>query len=106
MTTYDIIISSGMEIGEYGHVAVYVARTETDADGHAEHDTVWIGEQRSVSVEEGDRLAADAVETLLADDLAEAMQQVPNVEWTEDGDRTDAGYGGWRVYSGLSTAAA
>ncbi len=101
MTTYDIIISSGMEIGEYGHVAVYVARTETDADGQAEHDTVWVGEQRSVPVEEGDRLA---VETLLAGDLAEAMRQVPHAEWAEDQTRTDAGYGGWRVLTGRSSA--
>lgn len=101
MTTYDIIISSGMEIGEYGHVAVYVARTETDADGQTEHDTVWVGEQRSVPVEEGDRLA---VETLLAGDLAEAMRQVPHAEWAEDQTRTDAGYGGWRVLTGRSAA--
>jgi hypothetical protein len=101
MTTYDIIISSGMEIGEYGHVAVYVARTETDADGQAEHDIVWVGEQRSVPVEEGDRLA---VETLLAGDLAEAMRQVPHAEWAEDQTRTDAGYGGWRVLTGRSAA--
>lgn len=101
MTTYDIIISSGMEIGEYGHVAVYVARTETDADGQAEHDTFWVGEQRSVPVEEGDRLA---VETLLAGDLAEAMRQVPHAEWAEDQTRTDAGYGGWRVLTGRSAA--
>ena len=101
MTTYDIIISSGMEIGEYGHVAVYVARTETDADGQAGHDTVWVGEQRSVPVEEGDRLA---VETLLAGDLAEAMRQVPHAEWAEDQTRTDAGYGGWRVLTGRSAA--
>ena len=101
MTTYDIIISSGMEIGEYGHVAVYVARTETDADGRAEHDTVWGGVPRSVPVEEGDRLA---VETLLAGDLAEAMRQVPHAEWAEDQTRTDAGYGGWRVLTGRSAA--
>lgn len=101
MTTYDIIISSGMEIGEYGHVAVYVARTETDADGQAEHDIFWVGEQRSVPVEEGDRLA---VETLLAGDLAEAMRQVPHAEWAEDQTRTDAGYGGWRVLTGRSAA--
>ena len=101
MTTYDIIISSGMEIGEYGHVAVYVARTETDADGQAEHDTPGGGEQRSVPVEEGDRLA---VETLLAGDLAEAMRQVPHAEWAEDQTRTDAGYGGWRVLTGRSAA--
>ena len=104
MTTYDIIISSGMEIGEYGHVAVYVARTETDADGQAEHDTFWVGEQRSVPVEEGDRLATDAVETLLAGDLAEAMRQVPHAEWAEDQTRTDAGYGGGRVLTGRSAA--
>ena len=78
MTTYDIIISSGMEIGEYGHVAVYVARTETDADGRAEHDTVWVGEQRSVPVEEADPLP---------------------LETPPDGD-----LGGWRVLTGRSAA--